>query len=403
MPELLPIKEITIDPTIQSRVELNSKVVLEYADSLHEGAEFPAVVVFETPEGYLLADGFHRMEAHKLAAKRKILADVKEGTKQDALLYNIKANLDHKALRFTNADKRKAVKMLLLDPVMGKWSANEIARVTGFTQPFVSDLKKKLVAAGELEEPETILARRGDQVYEIKPDTAPKRKSLPEIEPDQEEPESDDHPVESFSLEIPQAENLIEISPDRMMLFSNIKQGNVFELGDHRILINSIGKAKSKLAEYNNCFWFGDLSGFVKNQALLLEKSDITTIIVEEGSDVRGSLINVDLPYRSGSLVSVGGRGYYLAHYSSYDASMPDIGLSNGDQLLEEMIRSLTDDENAILIIEPPNHLFRVLLPLIQESGRVADILTLDQDYAQRELFNWEQIYGDELPVTKLK
>lgn len=402
MPELLPIKDIVIDPTIQSRVELNNDVVLDYADSINEGVEFPAVTVFETPEGYLLADGFHRIAAHKLAAKRKIYADIKEGDRRDAILYSIGANVRHGA-RLTNADKRKAVTMLLLDAEWRLWSDNEIARVIGFTQPFISKIRKELESSGELESSDKRLAKRGDQIYEIKPDTAPKRKTLPEIEPDQEEPESDDRPVESFSLEIPQVESLVEIPPDRMLLFSNIKQGNVFELGDHRILINSIGKAKSKLAEYNNCFWFGDLSGFVKNQALLLEKSDITTIIVEEGSDVRGSLINVDLPYRSGSLVSVGGRGYYLAHYSSYDASMPDIGLSNGDQLLEEMVRSLTDEENSILIVDPPNHLFRVLLPLIQESGRVADILTLDQDYAQRELFNWEQIYGDELPVVKLK
>lgn len=401
MPELLPIKDIIIDQSIQSRVEINNDVVLDYADSLNEGIEFPPIVVFDTSDGYLLADGFHRIEAHKLAAKRKILADIKEGDRRDALLYGIGANVRHGA-RLTNADKRKAVTTLLLDNEWSKWSDQEIARVTGFTQPFVSKVRKELVAAGELEKSETRLAKRGDQIYEIKADTAPKRKFDSEAQPDIEETKvSELVTTPSYSVK-PISEPVIEIPPDRMLMFSGIKQGNSFELGEHRIFINSIGKAKSKLGEYNNCFWFGDLVAFTKNQQLILEKADVTTILVSEGVDVK-PLETINLPYKSGSLVSVAGRGYYLAHFSSYDATMPDLGLSTGDQLLEEMISALTENEHSILIVEPPVNLIRVVLPIVQEMGRVADILTLDQEYAQRELINWEQIYGEDWPVEKLK
>ena len=54
-----------------------------------------------------------------------ILAEVREGTRRDAILAAAAANATH-GLRRTNADKRRAVLTLLRDPEWVKWSDRKI-------------------------------------------------------------------------------------------------------------------------------------------------------------------------------------------------------------------------------------------------------------------------------------
>jgi hypothetical protein len=54
------------------------------------------------------------------------------------------ANQSH-GLRRTNDDKRRAVMTLLNDEEWGGWSANEISKRCGVSQPFVSQIKSSLI------------------------------------------------------------------------------------------------------------------------------------------------------------------------------------------------------------------------------------------------------------------
>src|SRR5262249_27157884 len=87
------------------------------------------------------ADGFHRCAAAKDAGLSEIDAEVKEGTRRDAVLEATSANARH-GVRRTNEDKRKAVLTLLTDKEWSKWSDHEIAKKTHTTQPFVSKLRR---------------------------------------------------------------------------------------------------------------------------------------------------------------------------------------------------------------------------------------------------------------------
>ena len=49
----------------------------------------------------------------------KISADVREGSRRDAILYAVGANASH-GLKWTNRDKRNAVMVLLKDPEWGR-------------------------------------------------------------------------------------------------------------------------------------------------------------------------------------------------------------------------------------------------------------------------------------------
>jgi hypothetical protein len=60
---------------------------------------------------------------------------------QDALLYSISSNAAH-GLPRTNADKRKAIRLLLADAERGQWSDRESARHCRVSQWFVSRLRK---------------------------------------------------------------------------------------------------------------------------------------------------------------------------------------------------------------------------------------------------------------------
>ena len=61
-------------------------------ETLVDGAVFPPVVVFQTEDGLLLADGFHRWHAHKVLRLEAIKAEVVDGSRRDTLLYSLSAN-----------------------------------------------------------------------------------------------------------------------------------------------------------------------------------------------------------------------------------------------------------------------------------------------------------------------
>lgn len=146
----LNLNAIRIDGGTQSRVEINNEAVSDYAEAVKVGIEFPPIVVFFDGADNWLADGFHRYHSHKQAGKASILADVREGTVRDAILFSLGANGTH-GLRRTNADKRKAVMTLLADAEWAAWSDRKIADLAGVGHPFVAALRRPEVAAKQQE------------------------------------------------------------------------------------------------------------------------------------------------------------------------------------------------------------------------------------------------------------
>ncbi|MDD3586772.1 MAG: hypothetical protein PHQ75_06275, partial [Thermoguttaceae bacterium] len=113
---------------------------------MKRGDEFPPVVVFwdGAHEEYVLADGFHRMEALKrINSTAFVPAQVKLGTEMDARWYAICANKDN-GLRRSNADKRRAVELALLHPRGAKMSNRLIARFLGVSEFLIRDIRKQL-------------------------------------------------------------------------------------------------------------------------------------------------------------------------------------------------------------------------------------------------------------------
>lgn len=148
----LNLDQIRLDGGTQPRAEINMEVVRDYADALTNGIELPAVTVFYDGTSYWLADGYHRLAAHKLADKRSILADVRQGTQREAVLWSVGANAEH-GLRRTDEDKRRAVLRLLEDQEWGGWSDREIARQCKVGNKFVGDVRRSLTVSEHSETP----------------------------------------------------------------------------------------------------------------------------------------------------------------------------------------------------------------------------------------------------------
>ena len=123
----LDLDLIRLDGGTQCRADSTEAMAEEYAEAMKEGAVFPAVTVFRDGADYWLADGFTRVEAARRVGLARISAEVREGTRRDAVLYAVGANATH-GMRRTNADKRAAIARLLDDPEWSRWSDREIGR-----------------------------------------------------------------------------------------------------------------------------------------------------------------------------------------------------------------------------------------------------------------------------------
>lgn len=186
MNKTIKIESIRIDGGTQARASLDQNTVAEYAEAMEHGAKFPPVVAFFDGADLWLADGFHRYFGSKKIGALDIDADVREGTKRDAILFSLGANANH-GLRRTNADKRKAVETLLADEEWSKWSDRKIAEACGVGHPMVAAMRRPEVAKKQEENRVTSAAKKAVEVesdstsspkpvvrqVEQKPDAAP--------------------------------------------------------------------------------------------------------------------------------------------------------------------------------------------------------------------------------------
>ena len=102
MSTTIRLADIRWDADCQTRALVESETVLEYAEAMKDGATFPPIVVFHDSASYWLADGYHRYLAAKTLARERgdeetatISADIRQGSKLDAVRYALSANARH--------------------------------------------------------------------------------------------------------------------------------------------------------------------------------------------------------------------------------------------------------------------------------------------------------------------
>ena len=124
------VKVNAIDYTFDGypRDVIDTEVVAEYKEKLEKKTQLPPIVVFEEGTRFHLADGLHRLEAHKELKRAKIAAVIHIGGSKDALIYAVGAN-DRHGKRRTSKDKKKAIELILHDESLREISLNAIANM----------------------------------------------------------------------------------------------------------------------------------------------------------------------------------------------------------------------------------------------------------------------------------
>ena len=139
----LELKAIRLDGDTQCRKSIDPKWVQEYAENMKGGQKYPNPVVFFDGKSYWLADGFHRLSAHKSNGALEIEVDVKEGTVREARLYAIRENNRH-GKNMSPEEKRDNIVKILKDDEWGQWSNVKIAEIIGSSHVTVSRVRNSL-------------------------------------------------------------------------------------------------------------------------------------------------------------------------------------------------------------------------------------------------------------------
>lgn len=134
------------DPDLQMREGgIDVGVVAEYTEAMSDGAVFPPVLLFFDDDAYWPADGFHRIAAAKKISRDSITAEIRKGSKRDAVLHAVGVNASH-GLRRTSADKRRSLVAMLRDPEWTKWSDREIGKRCAVDGKTVARVRAELTA-----------------------------------------------------------------------------------------------------------------------------------------------------------------------------------------------------------------------------------------------------------------
>lgn len=148
-----PVADMDVSKATQARAHgADPDTVTEFAEAMKAGEKFPPVILYavDMTDGYegkvvhVMGDGYKRRAAAQKIGMAELDAIVRKGSILDALLCNIEVNADQRAERWTNADKKNSIRMVLANPESSGWSDNRIAKACG-----VSDGMVTRVRAGE--------------------------------------------------------------------------------------------------------------------------------------------------------------------------------------------------------------------------------------------------------------
>lgn len=156
------LADVAFDAGTQIRSAIDQQVVADYAEAMTAGATFPPIVLFHDGNAHYLADGFHRFMAAQRIEWREIDADVRAGTKEDALWFALGANKTN-GKRLSDQDKKHAI--VLAIKTWPTKSMNEIAEQVGCSRKWVQDVRDQVATTSLL--PASVTGRDG-KVYPAK-------------------------------------------------------------------------------------------------------------------------------------------------------------------------------------------------------------------------------------------
>lgn len=110
----LRIDDVLAHPHADPAAHLDPGRVRHYATA---GDDVAPVVVFDTEAGLLLVDGYHRVAAAKLRGADTVRAELRQGSREDALSYAVELAASQRGL------SREAARARIREHSQGRWDA----------------------------------------------------------------------------------------------------------------------------------------------------------------------------------------------------------------------------------------------------------------------------------------
>jgi ParB-like chromosome segregation protein Spo0J len=150
--ETVQIADLKLDPDLQCRARgTQPDVVRQYSDDMKRGDIFPPIVVFRDAKNTWVANGFHRVAAATLAGFSELQAEIKSGSKRDALLFAVQADRAI-GLRRTTQDKRRSIELLIA--AYPKMSDRKVGEACGVDNKTVAATRARMLPNEEIPHPE---------------------------------------------------------------------------------------------------------------------------------------------------------------------------------------------------------------------------------------------------------
>lgn len=151
----VPVDELVLDPNLNLRDKLDDFTVERYVEAWER---MPPVTVFEVDGRWLLADGFHRHAAAVKLGRKKLSAEIRVGSFNDALDFVAGVNLFH-GLPLTRSERRRAVDVKLR--LHHDWSDRRLSEELGVSRELVAKTRKILIDGGQVPASSTRLGADG--------------------------------------------------------------------------------------------------------------------------------------------------------------------------------------------------------------------------------------------------
>ena len=156
------LADLTIDPEIQlSSRGIDPTTVQDYVIGMSNDNAFPPIVAYREDGHLRLAAGFHRVEAARFLGLAEIEAEIREGTRTDAMVYAATDNVTN-GKPMSQAQKREAGERLLK---MTGWNDIAIAQALAVNRETVRLWRKSLISSKTLEDNYARTVARGGTTY----------------------------------------------------------------------------------------------------------------------------------------------------------------------------------------------------------------------------------------------
>jgi ParB-like nuclease domain len=383
---MFDLSKIIIDKRYQTRDAEDPQAIRDIGEKVLEKEDdnMEPVVIFMLPDGPTLVAGFHRYAGYNLAGKRKIRANVYEGDEADAIEAAGRSNRDHKAVRMTNADQRKAAFLLCGNKALReKYDAAGLADIIGVSVNFMKKMIKIYDNPLPVEKKPpvpTITKARTHQTNIL--DYAPPTTA------------QDGSPLESNKVTPPTLTLPTIVPTPEAPLYDDLVLGDRWMLGDNVIYIDEISTLKKKLETYDHVLYFGDLETLRKNQKMIDDLSPALTVGITSGLEYP-NLLTVGWQIEQVSLATVRGVPHFLAHYGTVK-DPKDLSVSEWGLFAAELSDHGTpQDKGSVLVINPMG----LSIPQIYKRGRTVSVITTNLDLARSELLTWAKTYDPGIKV----